>query len=188
MLSPAFLVLKIPNWQFLMEIQVNGVWQGKLKVFLAPARSHLLYNYLLCNLYLSSWLYQIDKKMGKEIFHFIVLSLWDCVYSHINMFPKAAAKWCSSVILLPLQFSSGQNVIYFSVSTGPRLCWIWMASCHQPFHAFPNGSVGRVKTSAECKLWSVEEKCCLSTLENLEELCISSFFRKTYWIFLQAEL
>lgn len=45
MLSPAFLVLKIQNWQFLMEKQVNGVWQGKLKLFLAAAGSELLYNY-----------------------------------------------------------------------------------------------------------------------------------------------
>lgn len=35
-----------------------------------------------------------------------------------------------------------------------------------PCFLFPNASVGRVRTSAECKLWSGEEKCCLSTLRR----------------------
>lgn len=59
------------------------------------ARSYLLYNFPI-------YIYKTGREKHKEVFCLIVLSLRDCAYSHVRMFPKAADKTMliSSVILV----------------------------------------------------------------------------------------
>lgn len=61
------------------------------------ARSYLLYNFPI---YI--YIHKTGREKHKEVFCLIVLSLRDCAYSHVRMFPKAADKTMliSSVILV----------------------------------------------------------------------------------------